>query len=191
VYGPPVPQNALSDLLGIQSVPDLSLNDETTKKSDDTTETTTPAKETSINEIVISEQGMTEEEYTNLILEEIGGMELLNVARHDTLTGSVAPKYSPIQNVGVALINNSSVNISPNPNSVTSHYDTYPMFLSFYLPTDEELLIEYPDEVNKRTYVYYDSESNSIIINGASIFREEDIEVEFLSFGSMNSDTIY
>jgi hypothetical protein len=65
------------------------------------------------------------------------------------------------------------------------------MFLSFYLPTDEELLIEYPDEVNKRTYVYYDSESNSIIINGASIFREEDIEVEFLSFGSMNSDTIY
>jgi hypothetical protein len=54
---------------------------------------------------------MTEEEYTNLILEEIGGMELLNVARHDTLTGSVAPKYSPIQNVGVALINNSSVNI--------------------------------------------------------------------------------
>lgn len=186
----------LSAFLGVQATPQISENKvdtptSTKKKPETTTETTIPAKETSINEIVISEQGMTEDEYVNLILEEIGGMELLNIARHDTLTGSVAPKYSPIQNIGVSLINNSSVNISPNPNSVTSHYDTYPMFLSFYLPSDEELLVEYPNDLNKRAYVYYDSVSNSIVINAASIFREEDIEVEFLSFDSMNSDTIY
>lgn len=149
----------------------------------------TPSKETSINQIVFNEQTMTEEAFTDLILDEIGNRELLTIARHDSLTGMTAPKYSPIKNISSVLFSNSPINIAPNPNSTIDYFDTFAILLSSYLPTDAE--IDALDSSYKKSYVYYEPSNNSVIINTANVFNNEGVEIEFVTFSSLNDDTIY
>lgn len=148
-----------------------------------------PTQETSINQIVFNEQTMTEEAFTDLILDEIGNRELLTIARHDSLTGMTAPKYSPIKNISSVLFSNSPINIAPNPNSTIDYFDTFVILLSSYLPTDAE--IDALDSSYKKSYVYYEPSNNSVIINTANVFNNEGVEIEFVTFNSLNDDTIY
>ena len=132
---------------------------------------------------------MTEEAFTDLILDEIGNRELLTIARHDSLTGMTAPKYSPIQNISSILFSNSPINIAPNPNSTIDYFDTFAISLSSYLPTSVD--IDALDSSYKRSYLYYEPSNNSVIINTANVFNNEGVEIEFITFDSLNDDTIY
>ena len=165
---------------------------ESTKNDDNSdvnTPTKTPSKETDINQITWNEQTMTEEAFTDLILEDIGGRELSTISRHDSLIGTSVPKYSPIKNISSVLFANSPISIAPNPNSTIDYFDTFSILLSSYLPTDAE--IDALDADYKKSYVYYESSINSIIINTANIFNNEGVEVEFITFDSLKDDTIY
>jgi len=149
----------------------------------------TPSRETSINQINFNEQTMTPEAFEDLILEDIGGRELLTLSRHDSLIGITAPKYSPIKNISATLLANSPINIAPNPNSTIDFFDTFSILLSSYIPTDAEL--NALDAGYKKYYLYYEPSTNSFIINASNIFNNEGVEVEFITFSSLNDDTIY
>jgi hypothetical protein len=149
----------------------------------------TPSTETSINQININEQTMTDEAFTDLILEDIGGRELITLSRHWDLIGTSVPVYSPIKNISSVLFANSPINIAPNPNSTIDFFDTFSLLLSSYLPTDAEL--NALDADYKKSYVYYEPSINSIIINTANIFNNEGVQVEFITFDSLKDDTIY
>ena len=149
----------------------------------------TPSRETSINQINFNEQTMTPEAFEDLILEDIGGRELLTLSRHDSLIGITAPKYSPIKNMSATLLANSPINIAPNPNSTIDFFDTFSILLSSYIPTDAEL--NALDAGYKKYYLYYEPSTNSFIINASNIFNNEGVEVEFITFSSLNDDTIY
>jgi len=151
--------------------------------------TNTPSTETDINQITWNEQTMTEEAFTDMILEDIGGRELITLSRHDDLVGTTVPTYSPIKNISSVLFANSPISIAPNPNSTIDYFDTFSILLSSYLPTDAE--INALDADYKKSYVYYESSINSIIINTANIFNNEGVEVEFITFDSLKDDTIY
>jgi len=185
---PPVPNNPLAEFLGIKNVPDLPSDDKETKKPD-TNGVITPSRETSINQINFNEQTMTPEAFEDLILEDIGGRELLTLSRHDSLIGITAPKYSPIKNISATLLANSPINIAPNPNSTIDFFDTFSILLSSYIPTDTEL--NALDAGYKKYYLYYEPSTNSFIINASNIFNNEGVEVEFITFSSLNDDTIY
>lgn len=149
----------------------------------------TPSKETDINVIALNEQTMTEEAFTDLILEDIGGRELITLSRHFDLVGTSVPTYSPIKNISSVLFANSPINIAPNPNSTIDFFDTFSLVLSSYLPTDAEL--NALDADYKKSYVYYESSTNSIIVNAANIANNEGVQIEFITFDSLKDDTIY
>jgi hypothetical protein len=149
-----------------------------------------PESGSEINLIGFYESAITDEAFTNLILEEIGGRELLTLARHETLTGGVVAQNSPIENLTEVQLKNSPVNISPNINSVTDYFDTFPMLLSQYLPTEEELDVENTYEYQKE-YVYFEASTNTIVFNTANTFNGEKVQVEFVVFDSLKNDTIY
>jgi hypothetical protein len=149
----------------------------------------TPSIETGINQININEQTMTVEAFKDLILEDIGGRELITLSRHWDLTGTSVPKYSPIKNISSVLFANSPINIAPNSNSTIDFFDTFSLLLSSYLPTDTEL--NALDASYKKSYVYYEPSTNSIIVNAANIFNNEGVQVEFITFDSLKDGTIY
>lgn len=149
----------------------------------------TPSTETGINQISTNEQTITSEAFEDLILEDIGGRELLTLSRHWDLVGTSVPVYSPIKNISSVLFANSPINIAPNPNSTIDFFDTFSILLSSYLPTDAEL--NALDAEYKKSYVYYEPSTNSIIINTANVFNNEGVQVEFITFDSLKDDTIY
>jgi hypothetical protein len=132
---------------------------------------------------------MTEEAFTDLILEDIGGRELSLISREWELVGTSVPIYSPIKNISSVLFANSPINIAPNPNSTIDFFDTFSLLRSSYLPTDAEL--NALDSAYKKSYVYYEPSTNSIIINAANIVNNEGVQVEFITFDSLKDDTIY
>lgn len=149
-----------------------------------------PVSGSEINAIGFYEQALSGEAFENLILEEIGGRELLTLVRHETLTGGVVAKNTPIENVTEVLLKNSPINISPNINSVTDYFDTFPMLLSQYIPTEEELDAENTYSYQKE-YVYFEPATNTIIFNVINNNNGERVQVEFVVFDSLKNDTIY
>ena len=149
-----------------------------------------PVSGSEINAIGFYEAAFQDEAYTNLILEEIGGRELSTLVRHETLTGGAVAKNTPIENVTEVLLRNSSINISPNINSVTDYFDTFPILLSQYIPTEEELDAENIYSYQKE-YVYFEPATNTIIFNVINTAANERVQVEFVVFDSLKNDTIY
>lgn len=149
-----------------------------------------PTSGSDINAISFYENATTDEAFTNLILEDIGGRELITLARHQTLSGSVVVKNSPIQNLASVLFKNSSVNVAPNINSMTDYFDIFPIKLSQYLPTLEQLQSENASEY-QQSFVYFEPNTNTIVFNIANAFAGERVQVEFIVFDSLNDDTIY
>jgi hypothetical protein len=149
-----------------------------------------PVSGSEINLIGFYEAAIQDEAYTNLILEEIGGRELSTLVRHQTLTGGAVAKNTPIENVTEVLLRNSPINISPNINSVTDYFDTFPMLLSQYIPTKEELDAENTYSYQKE-YVYFEPATNTIIFNVINTNAGERVQVEFVVFDSLKNDTIY
>ena len=149
-----------------------------------------PVSGSEINVIGFYESAVAQEAFTDLILEEIGGRELLTLARHETLTGGAVAKNTPIENITEVLLKNSSINISPNINSVTDYFDTFPMLLSQYMPTEEELDTENTYFYQKE-YVYFEPTTNTIIFNVVTTNAGERVQVEFVVFDSLKNDTIY
>lgn len=149
-----------------------------------------PVSGSEINAIGFYEAAIQDEAYTNLILEEIGGRELSTLVRHETLTGGAVAKNTPIENVTEVLLRNSPINISPNINSVTDYFDTFPMLLSQYIPTEEELDAE-NTYLYQKEYVYFEPATNTIIFNVINTNAGERVQVEFVVFDSLKNDTIY
>lgn len=149
-----------------------------------------PVSGSEINVIGFYEAAISNEAFENLILDEIGGRELSTLVRHETLTGSTVVKNTPIENITEVLQKNSPINISPNINSVTDYFDTFPMLLSEYLPTEEELNAENTYSYQKQ-YVYFEPTINTIIFNIINNNNGERVQVEFVVFDSLKNDTIY
>lgn len=133
---------------------------------------------------------VSEEEIENLLLQDIGGRELITLTRHDQING-IIQDYSPIKNVSELALEYNPVELSKNPNSVNDFIDLFYYNLNEYVPSLEELAEFYPNNDEKWTTVYFDSATNSITIHIANAFNSEQVEVEFLSFDDVKNDTIY
>jgi hypothetical protein len=171
----------------VDAIPTITSNGATYSSVDGTL---IPTSGSDINAIGFYESAISEEAFTNLILEEIGGRELITLARHETLSGGVIVKNSPIENITDVLFKNSPINVAPNINSVTDYFDTFPMLLSKYLPTLEELEAENTLDYQQE-FVYFEPDTNTIVFNVVNTNLGERVQVEFIVFDSLKNDTIY
>lgn len=117
-----------------------------------------------------------------LLFESIGGMELINIARHDTVNGQEVI-YSPIKNLSELAIQYSPQNIISLQNPSTSYFNNFPIDLQDKIP-------EVGNGQNGEV-VYLDKVTGDIIINVINVNENEQVEVQILTAGELVDDTIY
>jgi hypothetical protein len=113
---------------------------------------------------------------TDLIFENIGGQELINIARNDIINGQQV-SYQPIKNL-------SSIQQQYNPNNILSLQSTSDKYFANF-PIKLENKIPNPGTGPNGSYVYLDPTTGNIIIEAINLEIDEQIEVEVTVSGTI------
>lgn len=119
---------------------------------------------------------------TDLIFENIGSQEIINIARNDILNGTDV-LYQPIKNI-------TSLRYQYNPQNILSLQDnsnTY--FKNFSIKFEDKV----PNEGNgpSGSPVYLDPDTGNLVIDVVNLNSDEQIEVQIINSGSILDGTIY
>lgn len=134
---------------------------------------------------------LTTDDLQTLIFQNIGGRELSILARHDNING-IEQSYSPIKNVSDIALEYNPVKLAYNPNSVTDFLDTFRYSFNRYVPTQEDLELFYEAQnATVQELVYFDKDTNSLVIHVANVTGGELVDVEFVAYTSVKDQTEY
>jgi hypothetical protein len=131
------------------------------------------------SDIMIDTADIPIELMTNLIFEEIGGQELINISRTDNLNGQ-SVLYNPISNIDSVAIKFNSMTMLPSGETSKDIFGKYLILLDSKIPN--------PSDANA---VEIDPESGELVINLTNLMDDEQIEVQMLSSVELYNDTIY
>lgn len=126
--------------------------------------------------IIRDEEVMSIDIMTDLIFENIGGQELINIARNDIINGQQV-SYQPIKNL-------SSIQQQYNPNNIVSLQSTSDKYFANF-PIKLENKIPNPGTGPNNSYVYLDSTNGSLVIEAVNLEIDEQIEVEVTVSGTI------
>lgn len=129
-----------------------------------------------------------------LILEDIGGQELINISRHDLVNGQNL-KYSPVKNLASIAIRYSSNNIIPIQNTSNSVFNNFSIKLDLYLPNggtnaSGEYLSSLGTGPNGEP-IYIDEKTGDIVVNFLDVPKDQQVEIQVLKTGEAVDATIY
>ena len=119
---------------------------------------------------------MSIEMMADLIFEDIGGHELINIARNDIINGQQV-SYTPIKNLGL-------IQQTYNPNNILRLQSTSEKyFANFSIKLEEKvpLVGNGPNGSN----VYIDQTTGDLIIEGINMNKDELFEVELSLNGTI------
>jgi hypothetical protein len=127
--------------------------------------TTYAVKQPSPSLVTYNADTLPQELIIDLLFEDVGGTELINIARHDTING---------QNVVYSLVSNLSIlNRSFNPNNILAGQISYSQFSQYSL-----------DIASKLVGISLDA-NGSLVIEFSSIGNDEYAEIELSSDGTI------
>jgi hypothetical protein len=132
--------------------------------------------------ILYADETVPVEVMTDLIFEDIGGQEIINIARNDIINGQ-SVIYQPIKNV-------TSLYFQYNPQNILALQDTSEEFFKKFSIKLENTVPNIGNGPNGET-VYIDPETGNLIINVINLNSDEQVEIEILKQGSVFNDTIY
>ncbi|NCV85807.1 MAG: hypothetical protein EBW14_08025 [Oxalobacteraceae bacterium] len=119
---------------------------------------------------------------TDLIFENIGGQELINIVRSDLVNGQNI-LYQPIKNLSSVYFQYNPQNILGLQDIDSNYFKQFPINFSSKIPecgTGPNCSI-----------VYIDEETGDLIINVINLAKDEQVEVSIISDGIVLDDTIY
>jgi|DEB19_MinimDraft_3_1074340.scaffolds.fasta_scaffold03401_2 hypothetical protein len=132
--------------------------------------------------IITTEEVVPVEVMTDLLFEDIGAEEIINIARNDIVAGQLV-SYQPIKNL-------TSIYLQYNPQNVLSLQNTANTFFKNFPIKFENKVPDVGTGPNGEI-VYIDSETGDIIINVINLEEDEQVEVQMLNAGDLLNDTIY
>lgn len=145
--------------------------------------TTPPAtKIASPDLIIIKDEMLTIDTMTDLVFEDIGGHELINISRHDLVNG-IDVLYQPIKNLSTLYLQYNPENILRLQDTTQSYFKNFPIQYSSKVPN-------VGTGKNGET-IYIESGTGDLIINVINLGKGEQVEVQVLAHGSVFDDTIY
>lgn len=131
---------------------------------------------------VITDESLPIEIMTDLVFEDIGGQEIINISRSDIVSGQNVI-YQPIKNLTL-------LNYQYNPQNIISLQDTLESyFKKFPIQLDKKIPTVGTGGNNETAYV--DSDTGNLIINVINLEKDEQVEVQILNGGDIFNDTIY
>jgi LysM repeat protein len=137
---------------------------------------TPPVKTAPIDTVLFNDDELPIEVMTDLIFENIGGQELINIARNDIVNGQQV-SYQPIKNL-------SSIQQQYNPNNILALQSTSDKYFANF-PIKLENKIPTPGTGPNGKHVYIDSTNGNLIIEAINIESDEQIEVEITVSGTI------
>jgi hypothetical protein len=138
--------------------------------------TVNPVLTAPIDTILFNDETLPVEIMADLLFENIGGQELINIARNDTVNGQDII-YQPIKNL-------SAIQQQYNPNNIVSLQATSDKyFQNFTIKFDTKV----PDVGNgpDGEHVYIDPETGDLVIEVVNIEDGEQVQVEITSSGTI------
>ena len=135
-----------------------------------------PVKTAPIDTVLFDDEGTPIEVMTDLIFENIGGHELINIARNDIVNGQQV-SYQPIKNL-------SSIQQQYNPNNIVSLQSTSDKyFANFSIKLENK--IPQPGTGPNGAHVYLDQNTGNMIIEAINLESDEQIQVEITTSGTI------
>lgn len=131
--------------------------------------------------IQITEEGMSVEVITDLLFEDIGGTEILNVARHDLING-IDIKYQQISNLAKIKSTFGGNNLINMQNPIEQIFNKFALKRYQYIPE----ITEDPSGLDNHVYLDTSGNLNIELINLAENMQ---IEIEFKT--ASTTDIIY
>lgn len=125
--------------------------------------------------VLFDDDSVPTEQMVDLIFENIGGQELVNIARNDTINGQNI-SYQPIKNIR-------SIQQSYNSNNILGLQKTSDKYFSgFSIRFDQKT----PNEGNglNGTNVYVDNSGN-LVIEAVGLNNDEQLEVQLSTSGTI------
>lgn len=136
---------------------------------------TNPIKTATPDIILFDDSAVPVEIMTDLIFENIGGQELIGIARTDTINGQKI-FYQPIKNIN-------SINQEYNPNNIVGLQKTSDkIFSGFAIKLENKVPNVANSEDNNPVYI---DASGNLIIDGVNINNDEQFEIEIALSGTI------
>ena len=137
---------------------------------------TTQVKTATKDIIIFDDEAIPVAIMQDLIFEDIGGQELINIARRDTVNGQKI-SYQPIKNL-------SSIEQEYNPNNIISLQATADKyFANFPIKLDDKI-----PETGGGTggdYVYIDTVTGNLVVEAVNLELDEQIEIQIARSGTI------
>ena len=135
-----------------------------------------PVKTAPIDTVLFDEESVPIEVMTDIIFENIGGHELINIARNDIVNGQQVI-YQPIKNL-------SSIQQQYNPNNILSLQSTSDKyFANFSIKLENK--IPSPGTGPNGSYVYLDEDTGNLVIEAVNLELDEQIQAEITVSGTI------
>lgn len=119
---------------------------------------------------------------TDLVFEDIGGQEIINIVRNDLVNGQNII-YQPIKNLLDIQFQYNSKNIISLEDTSDTFFNNFPIRLDTHIP----IVGLGPGGSS----VYLDGATGDLIINVVNMVTGEQVEVQILTTGTLLDDTIY
>lgn len=118
---------------------------------------------------------------TELIFQDIGGQEMINISRSDAINGQNV-MYSIIKNLKNIMLDYNSNNII----KLQGTSDVY--FKNFSIRLEDKLPIK--NTADESPNVYIDGTTKNIVVELVNLEEDEQVEVEIITQGNYYDDTI-
>jgi len=132
--------------------------------------------------VLINNDSLPIEIMTQLMFESIGGQEIINIARHDTVNGQNI-KYQPIKNLSELFMSSDLKNTISIQDTALSYFKNFSIKLGTKIPEVGNA----PDGGN----VYFDTSTGDLVIDLINMKNYEQAEIQIVSSGEVLDDTIY
>ena len=132
--------------------------------------------------LALSNPTLDSERMVDLVFENIGGQELINISRNDIINGQDV-SYSPIKNLKEVYIQYNPNNIIRLESTSDTYFKNFPIRLESKLPA-------YGTGPNGQV-VYIDLTTGDMVINLSSLDPDEQVDIQILDSGETLNGTIY
>ena len=132
--------------------------------------------------IILSEEALEAETMADLIFENIGGQEILNIARTDLVNGQNVV-YSPIKNLAQIYLKYNPQNIVALQDTSDSIFNSFPIKLANHIPGE--------GNGPGGAYVYVNPDNGNLVVEATNLRSDYQIEIQVASSLSTLDDTIY
>lgn len=135
-----------------------------------------PVKTAPIDTVLFDDDSLPIEIMTDLVFENLGGQELINIARNDTVNGQKII-YQPIRNLFNIQQEYNSNNIVSIEGTSNKYFQNFPINFESKVP-------EFGSGPNQ-DHVYIDPYNGSLIIEAINIEEDEQIEIQIVIDGTI------